>query len=156
MNKKYIVTLTEAEREMLKETISRRSPKSSVVLNAQILLAADTCESNLPDVAISGRYHVSPVTVQRIREKFVLHGVEIALNGLPRGPHSRTIKIDGDVEAHLAQLSCSEVPEGYNKWTLRLLADKAVELNYVESISHEGVRLALKKTKSSPGGTKCG
>lgn len=156
MNKKYIVTLTEVEREMLKETITRRSPKSSVVLNAQILLAADSCASNLTDEAISERYHVSPVTVQRIREKFVLHGIEIALNGLPRGPHSRTIKIDGEVEAHLAQLSCSEPPEGYDKWTLRLLADKMVELNYVESISHEGVRLALKKTKSSPGGTKCG
>jgi hypothetical protein len=147
MNKKYIVTLTPVEQGLLKETISRRSPKSSVVLNAQILLAADTNESNLPDASISERYHVSPVTVQRIREKFVLHGVETALNGLPRGPQSRTIKIDGDVEAHLAQLSCSEVPEGYNKWTLRLLADKVVELNYVESISHEGVRLALKKTK---------
>jgi len=147
MNKKYIVTLTPVEQGLLKETISRRSPKSSVVLNAQILLAADTNELNLPDASISERYHVSPVTVQRIREKFVLHGLETALNGLPRGPQSRTIKIDGDVEAHLAQLSCSKVPEGYNKWTLRLLADKAVELNYVESISHEGVRLALKKTK---------
>lgn len=156
MNKKYIVTLTAIERDSLKEMISRRSPKSSVVINAQILLAADTLESNLPDAAISERYHVSPVTVQRIREKFVLHGVETALNGLPRGPRSRTIKIDGDVEAHLAQLSCSEAPEGYEKWTLRLLADKLVELKHVESISPEGVRLALKKTKSSPGGMRCG
>ncbi len=147
MNKKYIVTLTAPERELLKATISHRSPKSSVVLNAQILLAADTCELNLPDATISERYHVSPSTVQRIREKFVLHGVETALKGLPRGPQSRTIKIDGDVEAHLAQLSCSEAPDGYDKWTLRLLADKVVELNYIASISHEGVRLALKKTK---------
>ena len=158
MNKKYIVTLTEVERETLKETISRRSPKSSVVLNAQILLAADagTGGPKLSDAGISERYHASPVTVQRIREKFVLHGMETALNGLPRGPQTKTIKIDGDVEAHLARLSCSEAPEGYDKWTLRLLADKAVELNYVGSISHEGVRLALKKTKSSPGSTKCG
>lgn len=146
MNKKYIVTLTPVEQGLLKETISRRSPKSSVVLNAQILLAADINGADMTDTKIAETYHASPVTVQRIREKFVLHGVETALNGLPRGPQSRTIKIDGDVEAHLAQLSCSDVPEGYNKWTLRLLADKAVELNYVESISHEGVRLALKKT----------
>lgn len=156
MNKKYIVTLTEKEQLALKETISKRSPKSSVVLNAQILLAADTNGSNLTDTKIAETYHASAVTVQRIREKFVLQGVETALKGLPRGPQSKTIKIDGEVEAHLIQLACSEAPDGYDKWTLRLLADKAVELNYVDSISHEGVRLALKKTKSSPGGTRCG
>jgi transposase len=156
MNKKYIVSLTPSEREMLKETISRRIAKSSIALNAQILLAADTEESNLADAVISERYHVSEATVQRIREKFVLHGIERALKGLPRGPRSRSIKIDGEVEAHLAQLACSAVPDGYNKWTLRLLADKAVELKYVQSISHEGVRQVLKKTKLNLGNMKCG
>jgi transposase len=156
MNKKYIVSLTEDEQSLLKEKISKRSPKSSVVLNAQILLAADANGANLSDVKIAETYHVSPVTIQRIREKFVLHGIEIALNGLPRGPQSFRIKIDGDVEAHLAQLACSEAPEGYERWTLRLLADEAVRLNYVGSISHEGVRQVLKKTKLSPGSTKCG
>lgn len=156
MNKKYIVSLTPSEREMLKETISRRIAKSPVVLNAQILLASDTEESNLPDELISERYHVSQATVQRIREKFVLNGIETALKGLPRGPRSRSIKIDGEVEAHIAQLACSAVPEGYNKWTLRLLADKAVELKYVQSISHEGVRQVLKKTNLNLGNMKCG
>jgi transposase len=156
MNKKYIVSLTPSEREMLKETISRRIAKSSIALNAQILLATDTEESNLADAVISERYHVSEATVQRIREKFVLHGIETALKGLPRGPRSRSIKIDGEVEAHIAQLACSAVPDGYNKWTLRLLADKAVELMYVQSISHEGVRQVLKKTNLNLGNMKCG
>lgn len=145
MNKKYIVTLTASEIEMLKELISKRSSKSSVVLNAQILLAADANNENLTDKVIAQRYHVKPLRVQRIRQKFVLYGLQIALNGLKRGPQKSRLKIDGDVEAHIVQLACSEVPDGYNKWTLRLLADKAVELEYITSISHESVRQVLKK-----------
>jgi len=156
MNKKYIVTLSKEERLELKDLISSRSPKSSVVINAQILLAADKNTENLKDLEIVERYHISPKTVQRIREKFVLHGLQIALNGLPRGPQRKRIKIDGDVEAHIVKLACSEEPEGYNKWTLRLLADKAVELEIVPSISHESVRQVLKKTKRNLGETKCG
>lgn len=156
MNKKYIVTLTETEISHLKSLIIKRSAKSSVVLNSQILLAADARGENLADWKISETYHVSPVTVQRIREKFVLHGIETALHGLPRGPQSVSIKIDGDVEAHIAQLACTEAPEGYNKWSLRLLADKMVSLEYVDSISHEGVRQVLKKTNLSLGNRKCG
>lgn len=156
MNKKYIVNLSEKERSELKDLISSRSSKSSVFINAQILLASDEGTANLKDSDIVERYHVSPKTVQRIREKFVLHGLQIALKGLPRGPQRTRIKIDGDVEAHLVQLACSEEPEGYNKWTLRLLADKAVELEIVSSISHESVRQVLKKTKLSLGEMKCG
>lgn len=156
MNKKYIVNLSEMERAELRSLISSRSPKSSVVINAQILLASDEGSANLKDAEIVTRYHVSPKTVQRIREKFVVHGLKIALKGLPRGPQRKRIKIDGDVEAHLVQLACSEEPEGYNKWTLRLLADKAVELEIVPSISHESVRQVLKKTKLNLGEMKCG
>lgn len=156
MNKKYIVNLSKSERLELKDLISSRSPKSSVVINAQILLAADEGTQNKKDRAIVELYHVSPKTVQRIREKFVLHGLEIALKGLPRGPQRKRIKIDGDVEAHIVKLACSEEPEGYNKWTLRLLADKAVELEVVNSISHESVRQVLKKMKLNLGETKCG
>jgi len=156
MNKKYIVNLSERERSELRGLISSRSSKSSVVINAQILLASDEGTANLKDADIVNRYHVSPKTVQRIREKFVLHGLQIALKGLPRGPQRKRIKIDGDVEAHLVQLACSEEPEGYNKWTFRLLADKAVELKIVSSISHESVRQVLKKTKLNLGEIKCG
>ncbi len=156
MNKKYIVTLTSTEIKLLKEIISTRSSKSSVVLNAQILLAANANEENLTDILIAQRYHVKPLRVQRTRQKFVLHGLPIALKGLKRGPQKSRLKIDGDVEAHLVQLACSEVPDGYNKWTLRLLADKAVELEIIPEISHESVRQVLKKTKRNLGNMKCG
>ena len=85
-----------------------------------------------------------------------MHGLSVALKGLKRGPQKSRIKIDGDVEAHIVQLACSEVPDGYNKWTLRLLADKAVELEIIPEISHESVRQVLKKTKLNLGNTKCG
>ena len=120
------------------------------------MLAADEDTENLKDLEIVERYHVSPKTVQRVREKCVLHGLQIALNGLPRGPQRKRSKIDGDVEAHIVKLACSEEPKGYNKWTLRLLADKAVELEIIDSISHESVRQVLKKTKRNLGETKCG
>lgn len=154
MNKKYVVTLNETERSMLKGLIHKR--KGKVVVNAQILLGADTLGWNLGDSTLGATYHVSATTVQRVREKFVLHGLDIALHGLPRGPQCPRIKIDGDVEAHLSQLACSEAPEGYNRWTLRLLADKVVELKIVESLSHESVRQVLKKANLSRGGTICG
>jgi len=156
MNKKYIVTLTESEITYLKNLINTRSSKSSVVLNAQILLAVNVTAENLTDRVIAQRYHVKPLRVQRTRQKFVLHGMSIALNGLKRGPQKSRLKIDGDVEAHIVQIACSEVPDGYNKWTLRLLADKAVELEVVPSISHESVRQVLKKTKLNHGNMKCG
>lgn len=156
MNKKYIVTLTETEVEFLKALISKRNSKSSVVLNAQILLAADANRDKLTDTVIAETYHVKPLRVQRTREKFVLHGISTALHGLKRGPQKSRLKIDGDVEAHILQIACSEVPEGYNKWTLRLLADKVVELKVISEISHESVRQVLKKMKLNLGNMKCG
>jgi Homeodomain-like domain len=151
MNKKYLVSLTGEEEVYLKGLIQVRKTKGSVVLNAQILLCCDKNGANSTDELVAKTYHVSAVRVQRVREKFVLHGLQIALRGLPRGPKNKHIKIDGEVEAHLVQLACSEAPAGHNRWTLRLLADKIVELNHVESISYEGVRQVLKKTNLSLG-----
>lgn len=156
MNKKYIVTLTNAEQKELQEIIKKYKSTSSVVLNAQIILASDVNGLGLTDEEIILRYQRKKITVERIRKKFVLHGMKIALHGLPRGPQKKRLKIDGDVEAHLIKLACSESPSGYNGWSLRLLADKAVELEYVSSISHESVRQVLKKTKPNHGNTKCG
>lgn len=153
MNKKYLVSLSPEEQSELKSLIQARKIKASAVLNAQILLSCDKNGADSTDEVVAKTYHVSPVTVQRVREKFVLHGLQIALRGLPRGPKNKAVKIDGEVEAHLVQLACSEAPEGHNRWTLRLLADKIVELQHVESISHEGVRQVLKKTKLSLGNT---
>lgn len=156
MNKKYIVSLQDSEKEMLNELISKRISTSPIVLNAQILLASDVNGLGLTDEEISKRYQRKKTTIQRIREKFVLHGIDMALKGLPRGPQKKRLKIDGEVEAHLVKLACSESPAGYNDWSLRLLADKAVELKYVPSISHESVRQVLKKMKQNHGNTKCG
>ncbi len=156
MNKKYIVTLTATEKEDLKQLIATRSSKSSAVLNAQILLAANADEENLPDTVIAQRYHVKSLRVQRTRQRFVLNGLSTALHGLKRGPQKSRLKIDGDVEAHIIQIACSEAPDGYNRWTLRLLATKAVELEIIPEISHESVRQVLKKTKSSLGNMRCG
>ena len=93
--------------------------------------------------------------VERMKKRFVLEGLDVALNGR-KGSRIYAKKVDGDFEAHLVALSCSEPPEGFARWSLRLLADKVVELEYIDSISHETIRRILKKTKSSPGSEKNG
>lgn len=111
--------------------------------HAQILLRADTRE-NATDAQISQALRVSTRTIERVRQRFVEAGLEAALRPpkVPRRPR----KVDGDVEAHLVALTCSDPPKGRCRWTLRLLAQKLVELEQVESISHETVRTVLKKT----------
>jgi hypothetical protein len=93
--------------------------------------------------------------IDRVKERFVSEGIEVALNGRKRN-RIYDKKADGDFEAHLVAVSCSEPPEGFARWSLRLLADKVVELEYIDSISHETVRSILKKTKLSPGNKKVG
>jgi transposase len=151
MQKKYIVTLTESEQATLVDIIKKRNEKSIKVKRAYILLATDeNGDKSWSDKQISETYHVRTKTVENLRQRFVEDGFEIALNGKPKEPKREKI-FDAEVEAKLIATRCSEVPEGFNKWTLRLLADKMVELNYVETISHESVRQMLKKTKLSPG-----
>ena len=93
--------------------------------------------------------------IDRVKKRFVEEGLEVALNG-KESDRIYSKKVDGDDEAHLVALSCSQPPEGFARWSLRLLADKAVELGYFEDISHETVRRTLKKTKSNPGKRKDG
>jgi len=93
--------------------------------------------------------------IDRVKKRFVVDGLDVALNGL-KGSRVYAKKTDGDFEAHLVALSCSEPPKGFARWSLRLLADKAIELDYIDSISHESIRRILKKTNSSLGGTKAG
>ena len=146
MVKKYIVTLTKEERDELLGVI-RKGKNAVKIRKAYILLGADSSEDGkqMTDKAISEAYRVSLRTVERLRERFVKEGFAIALNGKPAGaPKPR--KIDGDVEAHLIALTRSPVPAGYKQWSLRLLADKMVEWEYIENISHESVRQLLKKT----------
>jgi len=145
MPKKYIVNLASMEREIL-QAIIKKGKNATKIKRAYVLLATDTSNDGpaMNDQHIHERYGVSIRTIERLRERFVTEGFEIALNGRP-SYQVRERKIDGDVEAHLIALTRSEVPDGHDKWTFRLLAEKMVALEYVESISHESVRQTLKK-----------
>lgn len=151
MTKIYRVTLTDAEREELTELLARRSEKSLPVKRAYILLAADEQgEQRLTDRQICETYRVSLRTVERTRQRFVLESFQVAVWGKKREVFKEK-SLTGEVEAKLVALRCSQAPCGYAKWSMQLLADQMVELNYVEHISRESVRQMLKKTHSSPG-----
>jgi len=145
--KKYIVTLTETERQELSAISSKGSHKSQRVLNALILLNCDEGnfqENKSKNEEISKILHVSMKKIDRVKKRFVEEGLEVALNG-HKGERVYKKKVDGDLEARLIALSCSEAPAGFSRWSLRMLADKAVELEYIDAISHETVRRVLKK-----------
>jgi transposase len=156
--KKYIVTLTKDEREILSNLVSKGKHKSQKILNALILLDCDAGEfqtSHSTNEEIARVLNISMKKIDRVKKRFVEEGFDFALDRR-KGERVYTKKADGDFEAHLIALSCSEPPEGFSRWSLRLLADKAVELNYIDSISHEAVRRILKKTNSSLGDKKGG
>ncbi len=145
--KKYKVTLTKEEREELFEITSKGSHKSQKVLNALILLNCDEGEyqeNKSKNEDISNVLQISMKKIDRVKKRFVEEGLEMALNG-HKGQRVYKKKVDGALEAHLIALGCSEAPEGFSRWSLRMLADKAVELEYVDAISHETVRRLLKK-----------
>ena len=147
MRKKYHVNLTDSEQKELERIITKRSGKSLPVKRAYILLAADeNGEKRWSDARIVDTYGIGQRTVERTRQRFVEDGFEIAVRGKKREVFKEKI-LDGNTEAHLIALRCSEPPSGYAHWTLRLLAGKMVELEYAEHISHESVRQILKKTK---------
>jgi len=156
--KKYKVTLSREEREELMSITSKGSHRSQKVLNALILLNCDEGKfqkSRLKNEEIATVLNISLRKIDRVKKRFVEESIETALNG-HKGQRIYAKKADGDFEAHLVALSCSEPPSGFARWSLRLLADKAVELNYIESISYETIRRVLKKTKLSPGGSRGG
>jgi transposase len=152
MGKKiYHVDLREEEREQLTAIINKRLSTSEATKRSNILLAADRLgDKRWTDAQISEKYLVSIRTIERLRERFVIDGLAVALAGKPRLNLDK-IKFDGRVEAQLVALRCSKLEDGESGWALRLLADKMVELSYVEAISHESVRKILKKTKLSLG-----
>jgi len=158
MQKVYVVQLSNEEREQLQELVKRGSrekgqrPSALKLTRARILLKADQAEGSpaYTDAQIAEALDVSPKTVFNIRKKWVELGLEQALERRPQ-QNRRQPKLDGKAEAKLIACSCGPAPEGRNKWTLRLLADKAVELELVDSISRETVRQTLKKTSSSRG-----
>ncbi len=156
--RKYIVTLTETEREKLTALTSKGSHKSQKILNALILLGCDEGEfqkERSMNKDIAKILNISMKKIDRVKKRFVEDGLNITLNGR-KGSRIYKKKADGDFEAHLLALSCSEPPEGFSRWSLRLLADKVVELDYIENISHETIRRVLKKTKLNRGYAKDG
>ena len=151
MNKKYIVTLTTAERDPLLTLISTGHASARRLTHARILLKADSTpgQPGWSDQDISAALEASPVTVARVRQLLVEEGLEAALRRRP-ARHSRPRKLDGDQEAHLIALACSAPPVGRKRWTPRLLAAKMVELAYVDVVSHETVRQVLNDNELKP------
>jgi transposase len=139
--KKYIINLNTEERDTLVDMTRKGTVKARKFKRAMILLKAN---EGLSDPQIMEAVEVSRPTVERIRKRYVEGGLEKALNEDPRPGQRR--KLDGRGEAFLIATACSDAPEGHNHWTLRLLADRIVELGVVESISYETVRRTLKKT----------
>jgi transposase len=139
--KKYLINLSDEEQQELHEITRKGEVKARKMKRAMILLKAD---EGLSDPQIMAAISVSRPTVERIRKRFVEGGLERALNEDARPGQKR--KLDGRGEAQLIAVACSQAPDGHDHWTLRLLADKLVQLEVVENISYETVRRTLKKT----------
>ena len=152
MNIKYHITLTAEERNNLMQIISKGKTEGYRIRHANILLAVDEIEDNKEwtDTSIARAYHTTERSIGNLRRRFVEKGLEAALGREKREVAPR-IKIDGEIEAKIVALTCSEAPEGRSQWTLRLLADKVVELGIMESVSHTAIGDCLKKTKLNHG-----
>lgn len=152
MKKLYVVELTRKERQRLRQLVSSGKATARKLTHARILLKADSSAGgpNWPDSRISQAVDTGTATIERVRKRFVEDGLEAALSRRKPNriyPH----KLDGDAEAHLIAIACSEAPQGYQRWTLQLLADRMVQLGHVDSLSYETVRRTLKKTNLSLG-----
>ena len=149
--KKYVVELTSQERKQLEGLVKKGKVAGYKIRHAQMLLKADQGKQGpgWPDKQIAQAFGAHLTTVERLRKRLVEEGLEAALERHKR--QNYTHKLDGDAEARLIAIACSAPPEGRNEWTLRLLADRLVELSGVDRISHMTVSRTLKKTNSSPG-----
>jgi len=148
---KYKVTLTKEERDKLMENIRKGSHTAKKIIHSLILLNADQgrfAEKPQTNEDVCKVLKIGMRTIDRIKQRFVLEGLDAALGVAPTSRIYRK-KIDGKTEARLISIACSEPPKGFGKWSLRLLADRMIELEYVENISHETVRKVLKKTNLS-------
>lgn len=146
MNKRYIVRLSEEERRQLKDLVGKGRAAAYKICHANILLLADADGPAWGDERIAEALSCHVGTVANVRMRLLERGLEGALERKKQERPSRQRLLDGQKEARLIALACSEPPQGRARWTLHLLADKMVELKVLESISHETVRQALKKT----------
>lgn len=150
---RYKVTLTVEEREQLKDILHKGKHTSLQFKNACILLNVDEGANGekVTNAQIAQVLQVNPKTIERLKRRFVENGFEACIDRKAY-PDVKVSKADGEFEAHLIAISCSKAPEGFTRWSLRMLAEKMVELEYAESVSHETIRTVLKKTKLSRGG----
>ncbi len=157
MQKKYIVRLTEEERQLCQEAVDKLSGRSQKARRARILLQVDVDGPGWPDRQVAEAYRCRTNTVENIRKRCVLEGFEVALNGRTRDPGSYPPKrLDGHQEAQVIALRLGPPPEGHAQWSLRLLAHQVVELGICDTISHETVHRTLKKTVLRAGNCSIG
>ena len=156
MRKKYIVRLTEEEREACREVVRKLRGGGEKVRRAQILLRADADGPGWTDRQIAEAYSCRRQTVENIRQRFVLEGFAAALERKRRATPPVAKLLDGEQEAQVIALRLGAPPPGRAHWSLRLLARRAVELEIVESVSHETVRRTLKKTASPDARSRTG
>jgi transposase len=149
MAKKYVVRLTEEERTQLEGLVSKGKAAAYRMRHAHLLLAVDADGPNWTDGQAADAYRCYRGTVENVRRRFVEQGLEAALERKKQERPSREPVLDGEKEARLITLACSQAPSGRTRWTLQLLADELVALQVVESICDQTVRRALKKTNSS-------
>lgn len=149
--KKYIVELTSEERKQLQQLVKKGKVPGYKIRHAQMLLKADQGDKGpgWPDVQVAEVFAAHVTTVERLRKRFVEQGLQAALERNKRNNYAR--KLDGNGEAHLIAIACSAPPTGRSEWSLRLLADRLVELSVVDSISYMTVSRTLKKTNLSRG-----
>lgn len=155
MAERYKLILTEEEKEHLKRLIGKKRASAKRVVRAQILLAVADNGLDKDDQEVAVLYGLSTRSIERLRKRCCLEGVDVALEGKKREVFKEK-KLTGEIEAKLSMLACSDPPLGYEQWTLQLLADRMVELGYIDSISHTSVGNLLKKMKLSLGDRKCG
>lgn len=149
---KYHVRLSPEERKTLIDIVSKGTASAKAIMHANVLLTADENADGkrLSEAEIAERFLVHKQTVHAIRRRYVEQGLDAAIIRKKRATPPIEPKITGDVEAKIIALSCSAPPDGRSRWSLRLLADKAVELRYIDSISHEAVGRLLKKRTQAP------
>lgn len=147
---KYVIELSEQDRSELIEIVTKGKSPARTILRANILLASDRRSEKYMTISeISNAYHTTPTTVYNVRVSYCENGLKATINRKKRETPPVPSKVTGDVEAHVIALACGKAPEGYATWTLRLLADKTVELGYIDSISHVTVSKILKKMNLS-------
>ncbi len=147
---KYVIELSDADRAMLSDIVSKGTSSARTILRANILLASDKNGKRYMTVAeIAEVYHTTPTTVQNVRASYCEKGLDATISRKKRETPPVPAKITGDVEARVIALACGNPPEGYSKWTLRLLANQTVELGYIDEISYVSISRILKKTNLS-------